>query len=85
MVHPDTSDSNTWWGTQMHGGEPQPYMAGSPHTTHGGLASQHASPGGGSGWMGPEGRPGPAQGHALGPHPTWPLTKAGLPAGQATI
>ena len=28
----DTFDLNTWWGTQMHGGDPNPYMVGSPHT-----------------------------------------------------
>ena len=26
---PDTLDSDTWWGNQMHGGEPNPYMVGS--------------------------------------------------------
>ena len=56
----------------MHGGEPNPYMVGSPHTWWPGKPAR--------------GRAGPAQGaRPPGPHPTWPPTKAGLLAGQATM
>ena len=69
---------NTWWGS---------HTWWAAHI-HGGLAIQQASFGGGPGWMGPApgGRAGPAQGaRPPGPHPTWPRTKAGLLAGQATM
>ena len=66
---PDTLDQNTWWGSQIHGGEAihggQPtYMVAWP-------AGRPALVGGQVGW-GPGGRAGPAP-------------KAGLLAGQATM
>ena len=33
----DALDSNTWWGTQIHCGEPNPYMVGRAHTWWHGL------------------------------------------------
>ena len=75
---PDTFDQNTWWGTQIHGGEP---MHGGEPTY---MVAWPALVGGQVG--GPGGRAGPAQGaRPPGPHPTWPPTKAGLLAGQATM
>ena len=73
---PDTFDSNTWWSTQMHGGEPNPYMVGSPHTWWPGQPA-------GQLWWGARPLAGPAR--PPGPHPTWPPTKDGLMPGQATM
>ena len=50
---PHTIDQSTWWGSQIHGGEP----------IHGGQPTYMRAPGA----------------------PTWPPTKAGRLAGQATM